>query len=322
MFFVVGCPRSGTTLIRALLDAHPDVAIPTESHFIPRILRRSDLTNAGGDFDASQLAHILSTEPRFRAWGMETSVLESAIRAAQPTHAAAGIEAAFDSYAHSRGKSVFGDKTPNYVLDLELLVSHFPGAKFVIVVRDGRDVALSLLDQSWGPSSLPAAAAYWRRRVLAGYEFVSAADTNQVHVVTYEDLVQRPESGLEALCQFLGLSVDDAMLDFPAHQSSLTRGLKHPESHQRLGMPITVGTRNWQTSMTSGSVACFEALAADALCANGYTLESPVLPRGARMVGRSRAAAWRLRQLAVTTSLVRTLKGRAGPGSTDSMATR
>src|SRR5215212_5409627 len=119
--FVVGCSRSGTTLLRALLDGHPLVAVPPESHFVlapdPRALRRA-----------------LRHEPWFGLWGIEPPELRG-------LDVADAVRAVFAAYGAVHGKPRYADKTPHYVSHLPLLAERFAEARFVHVVRDGRDVA-------------------------------------------------------------------------------------------------------------------------------------------------------------------------------------
>src|SRR4051794_27962840 len=131
--FVVGCSRSGTTLLRALLDAHPLLAVPPESHFAvaPRLRR-------------------LGRDPWFRLWGIEPPDLRG-------LDVADAVRAVFAAYAAAQGKPRYADKTPHYVSHLPLLAERFPEARFVHVVRDGRDVALSLLEVPWGPDDVEGA---------------------------------------------------------------------------------------------------------------------------------------------------------------------
>ena len=191
--FVVGCSRSGTTLLRAMLDAHPALAVPPESHFAlapsVRALRRA-----------------LRRDPWFALWGIEAPDLHG-------LGCADAVRAVFAAYAAARGKPRYADKTPHYVSHLPELAARFPEAQFVHVVRDGRDVALSLLEVPWGPDTLEDAARHWRRRVLEGRD--AGLPPDRYRELRYEALVADPERELRALAPWLGLEYAAAMLAYP-----------------------------------------------------------------------------------------------------------
>jgi hypothetical protein len=242
--FVVGCSRSGTTLLRAMLNSHPELAVPPESHFA---LARS----------ARSLRRALRREPWFALW-------EIAAPDVRRLDCADAVRALFAAYAATRRKPRYADKTPHYVSHLPRLAARFPEARFVHVVRDGRDVALSLLEVPWGPDTIEEAALLWRRRVLEGR--AAGLPTARYRELRYDALVADPERQLRALAAWLELDYDAAMLAYPDH--SLT--VPHPEHHRRLGLAPTPGLRDWRREMAPEDAARFEAVAGDALAELGY----------------------------------------------------
>ena len=214
--FVVGCSRSGTTLLRAMLDAHPALAVPPESHFAlapnVRALRRA-----------------LRRDPWFALWGIEAPDLHG-------LGCADAVRAVFAAYAAARGKPRYADKTPHYVSHLPELAARFPEAQFVHVVRDGRDVALSLLEVPWGPDTLEDAARHWRRRVLEGRD--AGLPPDRYRELRYEALVADPERELRALAPWLGLDYAGAMLAYPDRPLTVP----YAEHHRRLALAPTPGS--------------------------------------------------------------------------------
>jgi hypothetical protein len=241
--FVVGCSRSGTTLLRALLDAHPLLAVPPESHFVlapdPRVLRRA-----------------LRRGPWF-GLGIEPPDLRG-------LDVADAVRAVFAAYGAAHGKPRYADKTPHYVSHLPLLAERFAEARFVHVVRDGRDVALSLLEVLWGPHDLEGAALQWRRRVLEGR--AAGLGPGRYRELRYEALVADPEHELRALAAWLELPYDPAMLDAARRPAAVP----YPEHHGRLALAPTPGLRDWRREMSQADAARFEAVAGDALAGLGY----------------------------------------------------
>src|SRR3954453_9696667 len=193
--FVVGCSRSGTTLLRAFLDAHPLLAVPSESHFALAP-------------DSRTVRRALRRDPWFGLWGIETPGLRG-------LDAADAVRALFAAYAAAQGKPRYADKTPHYVSHLPALAARFAEARFVHVVRDGRDVAQSLLEVPWGPDTVQEAAAVWRRRVLEGRAAAPDLGAGRYREVRYEARVADPEAELRGLAAWLELPYDAAMLAYP-----------------------------------------------------------------------------------------------------------
>src|SRR4051812_40353968 len=182
-FFIVGVPRSGTTLLRQMLRGHPRLATPRESHFVPPAL-----SAASGD----AALDVILTSRQFAEWGIDADAVRRRARLTDRTPAAA-VRAAFETYAESQGKPRWGDKTPGYVRRMPQLAAAFPGAKFVHIIRDGRQVAASLSETWWGPHDILFAADHWRRIIGEARAAVGALPPSQYLEVRYADLVADPE---------------------------------------------------------------------------------------------------------------------------------
>src|SRR5437773_4905516 len=114
--FVVGCGRSGSTLLRLMLDANPEIAIPGESHFIPQLFAR--FGNAG---DADAITSALLATPHFAHWKIAEDDVWERVRAIERPSFADVVEAAYLTNADVHGKTRWGDKTPIYVRSIPLL---------------------------------------------------------------------------------------------------------------------------------------------------------------------------------------------------------
>ena len=184
----------------------------------------------------------------------------------------------YAAYAARRGKSRTGDKTPSYVMHLDLLGGLFPEARFVHVIRDGRDSTLSYLDASFGPTTVAEGALYWRRFVARGRQTGRALGPARYLEIRYERLVAEPEAELRAVCSFLDLPFDDAMLRYPERAAELVGKV-----HHNLARAPTAGMRDWKREMAPADVAVFEALAGDLLGELGYERAYRRVPAGARL---------------------------------------
>lgn len=287
--FIVARGRSGTTLLRAILDAHPDLAIPGESHFAVSFgTRRREFERADG-FAVEAFLWDLLRHWGFRRWELPEEDVRAAFAERPPSTVAEGVRLAFAIYARSRGKLRYGDKTPGFVLHVSLLAELFPEARFVHLIRDGRDVALSYLDTDFGVATLTDAAIYWDRFVRAGRTAGNALQPGRYLEVRYEDLVADVDSTMRRVCDHIDLPFDPQMLRYFERPSGLD-GLSHAEHHQNVSLPPTSGLRDWRTQMNSADVALFEALAGDLLTDLGYerATERPGV-RATALAARARA---------------------------------
>jgi hypothetical protein len=280
---VLGVSRSGTTLLRIVLDRSPGIAIPDESFFVPLLARRH-----GRTIDADSFLEDVARIPTIRAWGLRVDDVRPRVRSGMATGDA--IAAIFDAYAERQDKPRWGDKTPMYMRHLPLLERLFPEAQYVHLVRDGRDAALSFLEmpegtftRTWAHPTTPAQfACLWRKEVSAARALGQRAGSGRYHEVRYEELVSDPDGAVSAICRFAGMPFEPEML---AYAGAVDVSDK---PHQlRLRRPPTPGVRSWREDMSTSDVAAFEAVAGDLLQDLGYEVTS------SRSSGRASAArAW------------------------------
>jgi len=281
MFFIVGSARSGTTLLRMMLNAHPEVAVPPESRFVVDLYRSDDV-------QVDDFLEQLDAHQRWTFWDTPIEDVRAQLAGLTTVPYPEAIEAAYMAYAQNRNKKRYGDKTPRYVEDLPLLARLWPGAKFVHLVRDGREVALSFADVPFGPSTVAKAAALWKERVVRGMEQGRPLGPHRYTELRYERLLANPQAEVEALCSFLDLDFNPAMLDYSerARSEVLDRARLYNPNVTR---SITK-TRSWDEQMLPSQVEVFEAIAGDTLKELGYerAFPSPSLrARVASLVGRA-----------------------------------
>jgi hypothetical protein len=282
--FIVGCGRSGSTLLRAMLEAHPDLVVPPEAPFVVDLARR----RGPGPPDPEELLGQLGQNERFALWGLDPEQLKRQV--GTPSSLADAFRAVYRCAAEAAGAARYADKTPGNVLHLPMLADLFPEAVFVHLVRDGRDVAPSFVELGWS-RSIEDAALHWRLRVLRGRESGAALAPGRYLELRYEDLVAEPEAALRRLVAAFDLRFDPAMLDHRATAGSVVAGTPHPGYHTRLQEPLTPGLRDWRRDLAPGDLVAVEVLAGDALDAFGYERSGAPVPAGSR----ARLAAARLR---------------------------
>jgi Sulfotransferase family len=277
--FTVGCPRSGTTLLQRMLDAHPLLAVSNDPHFIPF----APGVDVGTDPPlTSELVDWVVGYRTFHRFGIDEETGRDAARGAETF--SEFVTALFDALATSRGKPLAGEKTPRYVLHIPLLHSLFPQAHIVHLIRDGRDVALSTLDWArpdkgpgrlglWNEDPLAVCALSWRRHVLAGRGEGQAL--GQLYTeIRYESLVKDPDSALEELTARIGLPYAAEMLAFHRGRTRKDPGLSSKDAW----LPPTPGLRDWRVTLSRPELELFDALAGDLLAALGYERGAHAIP--------------------------------------------
>lgn len=287
--FVVACGRSGTTMLRVMFEQHPDIAIPPESYFPVSFFRRRDRYAADdGGIDLTVLADALLRHDRFLAWRVDEGLVRERLTGTAPDYPEA-IRRVYALYAESHGKPRYGDKTPPFLMHMWMLAEQFPEARFVHLVRDGRDVVLSLRDQPFAPSSFTGAAEYWAGRVRRARQAGERLGARRYREVRYEDLVADPEIELRGLCRFLELDYSPAMLSYED-----TSNIPLTAKMRASGVirPPGGSTRDWQTQMTARQLAVVEAVAGDQLEAFGYERAVPK-PKVRARATASTVKAWR-----------------------------
>lgn len=269
--FVVGHPRSGTTLLRFLLSSHPRIHIPEETGFIPFLVGER-WVNAS--LSRAQVGSVLERIGKLnRLWyGMVDDV--SAFYDSLPEPKLARVlDALYRQKAAAFGAARWGDKTPVYIRYIPTLVRLFPTAQFVHMIRDGRDAALSALAK-WPERRRYMDPYYllknWERNVETGQQAGRMLGPSRYLEMRYETLVREPQAVLEEVCTFLGESFHPDMLD---HTSLARRVGPGPQGHVEVQQPIsTASIGRWRTQMAPFDQRMADRLVGRTLSELGYEL--------------------------------------------------
>lgn len=255
-FFIVGSARSGTTFLRLSLNAHPEVAVPPESRFI------TELHHGSEEVVVDDFLRRLAAHKRFAAWELSIDAVRAELHGLERTRYATAIDATYRAYTRRQGKSRWGDKTPRYVERIPEIAGLFPEARFIHLIRDGRDVALSYADVDFGPKNVARAAKLWGDRVRAGLRDGRPLGPRYLEV-HYTDLTEDNEGSLLDICRFLEIDFDPVMLDPEATGKAALGRAKRFNPHVREGAKRHV--RSWASDMPASQQEMFEAVAGDVL---------------------------------------------------------
>jgi hypothetical protein len=281
--FIVGCPRSGTTLLQRVVNAHPHVAVVNQSRWVPVYWKKRAGLTAEGLVTPELVPQLLTYRKLFRKLGIGREDLERLLGDGGPVPYARYVTGVFDLYGRAQGKALVGDKTPIYVRSIDTLHGLWPEAKFVHLIRDGRDVCLSHLNwkkkaaklasnfRTWTEDAVTTAALRWKWNVGLGRQAGRPLGPGLYYELRYEALVARPEEECAKLCAFLGVPYDAAMLRFHEGRTKTKPGLDAKKAWR----PITPGLRDWRAQMSAEDVERFEAAAGDLLDELGYPRAAP-----------------------------------------------
>ena len=285
--FVVGMNRSGTTLLRMMLDAHPDLTIPPETHFVPDMIKAAKA-------DGSTPESVLEAMKAHREWGdfeISDEVMLGKFRALPKLRPGPAVRSFYDIYAERQGKPRYGEKTPTYVQKMKLIQRALPEARFCHVIRDGRDVALSVLDRTVRDLTAGDVANRWQKKVRKAQE--DSPQLEHYMEIRYEDLILDTEPVLRSVCEFFELQWHDELLtyhersadrlqemaralpgDGKAKELSVERRLK---THEMTTKPPSADrVQRWRQQMTEEQRLEFEEVAGDLLTELGYPVGESV----------------------------------------------
>ena len=292
--FIVGVGRSGTTMLRLMLDAHPDLAIPPETHFVPDLI---DAIAAGAT--PEQAAETMTA---VRQWGdLHTDPADVVARWERLDRFEPGpaLRAFYAIYAERRGKPRYGEKTPAYVRNMIKIEGAMPEARFIHVIRDGRDVALSRWKRTLGdkdPAPASQVAETWRGGSAAPDGTAARSPTTsscatRTSSPTPSRTCGRSPSfsscpGTPAMLTYYEHAAErmaEMARDLPATDGKPTRpGEERMQAHAMTQQPPDPGAMyRWKEKMSPADVAAFDAAAGELLADLGYEVGTGSAATGA-----------------------------------------
>jgi hypothetical protein len=273
MFVVYGMPRSGTTLVAQVLNAHAELLVPDETDFMVPAAHAFRLV-ADEDAGRELLADLIASTDRFDAtlgqWLTREQVREAVSRVSYRFDDM--VASLYDALAEAAGVTSAGDKSPNDLPQSEVLgqAGFFTERiRAVHLVRDPRDVMVSMARLGWLNGIDVSYARLWRNANLSLHQRL-ADHPDRYLLIRYEDVVADPSAGFEAVTDFLGVPFDPAMVSeearfsqFPEHKGMA----QHASTFRPIGGDSVGG---YAELFDRSTLAEVDALAGDALATFGY----------------------------------------------------
>jgi DNA-binding transcriptional ArsR family regulator len=272
-----------------MLDAHPELTIPPETHFLPKLFKLCEQLSAERTTSPEirrRAFELITGHPRWQDFGLDPEALRSHLDTHEPINAASAARAFYEAYAELQGKPRWGDKTPSYTWKMPRIQKQLPEAHFIHLIRDGRDVALSLTEVTWGTPSVTEAARKWVDELKRARRRARNLAPGTYLELRYEDLVGDPEPGLRKAAALVDLPWDNAMLDYhrqaDERMQEVVRDLRpgwkglitaeeRVRQHELVSKPPSserVG--RWRKEMAPADREAFEAVAGPMLAELGY----------------------------------------------------
>lgn len=264
--FIVGAQRSGTTLLRMLLNAHSQIAIPEEARFLMPMLAQPHLDHGFHGADYSRLIAFMRASEEFHLWNYDSGSFFAGLESRSGIGLAEFMDALYMSFAQSEGKPYWGDKSL-FFRRIGILAQAFPQSSFIHIVRDGRDVFDSWRKMDESKNCAPAAALDWRLKLNLIERAFDRMTPERSLTIRFEDLLLDPEREARAVCAFLGVDYEAGMLAF--HEKSRRYVGDH---HSKLIFkPIDADNKaKWHANLAHREKVAFDLVAGRQLDRYGY----------------------------------------------------
>jgi hypothetical protein len=270
--FIVSAGRSGTTLLRSMLVAGGQIAIPPETWVIPVAVRRFLSLRHLGWADMGRLViSLFESTAHFHLWQTNLHpVYQAVLTMPEPERSLARIiDEVFKCYADQQFPEalLWGDQSPGNTLHLPRVYCTFPRARYLHLVRDGRDAIASMAEKGDG---LEMSVRRWKTSVKQAETLRSRLDHQQYLEIRYETLVRESAKTLDKICRFLGIEYQSSMLEFWRMPTTLEHQMY--EHHRNLAKPIfTDSIGRWTERLSLEEQQYVTSHIADWLQSLGYS---------------------------------------------------
>jgi hypothetical protein len=269
-FFIVGSSRSGSTLLRLMLASHSRIVIPSETWYLTALVEQFPCDRLLGENEIAKAIAVMTTHYTWPDMGLDAAEVRRRAADLGSVSLRDLVEIVYRWHMEVAGKSRWGDKTPGYIEIVAPLAALFGEAKFIHLIRDGRDVAKSYERAGWHGPWMLGYTREWSRAMELDRKLAQTQLNERILRVRYEDLVLQPEATLRRICAFIDAGYEPQMLQWhgkledaiPARDRRFHSGL------DRQMNPSDVG--RWKREMMSREIFVAEALIGAQLSRFGY----------------------------------------------------
>lgn len=298
--FIVGPNRSGTTLLRLMLNAHSRIAVPDELVYFRGEIAgamRDEWTQPDLSPDAfRQYVRNFLQRNREALAPLSANDLEEAICASGPFTLRHPYAETLDQWAAAHGKARWGEKTPGNLFYVDVIHDMFPNARFVYMARDPRAGVHSMLKTSFFRGDAVINALNRRKYDRNGLQHLRrSVPEEQWTVLRFEDLVQEPEATLRSLCTFLQEDFEPGMLSYHETSQKYMNQRAVNRFNKAATRPVSAKkAASWRTGLSEIQVAEVEWICRHEMDAFGYERDGHSLPLSRRVKGWLKIAYWHL----------------------------
>ncbi|MFT5684601.1 MAG: hypothetical protein ACI8RZ_005545 [Myxococcota bacterium] len=275
--FIIGTERSGSNLLRLILNAHSRIAIPHPPHIMKYL---AHLEDHYGDLTDDRnmralVADILTLiEAHIFPWdyNLDADTLVSEVTERSTFGAVAAI---YEHVREAEGKARWGNKSTFMVHYTGQVRSVYPDARFILLVRDPRDVAVSARKSVFSPCHPVLSAQLWAEQQVVGLTLLDSLPAEAIHMLRYEDLLSNPDGAVQAVCDFLGEEFEPGMLQFfKGREAKKSAGLS--ESWGNTGKPVLKNNAGkFRKELSAEDILAVEAVCRTPMRAMGYAPTNP-----------------------------------------------
>ncbi len=275
--FILGTERSGTNLLRLILNSHPDIAIPHPPHIMKNFFQLEPLyadLSKDNNFKKLIADVVKMVQLHPYPWGIKID-REKIFQDAKDRSLISIYFAVYEQYLQSAHKKRWGCKSTFMLAHVALIRRYYPLAKLIYMVRDGRDVAVSARKTIFNHYSVYFTAKLWAKEQQIGIYWLNKLNKNEIYLIRYEDILGNPAETIKSLCVFLNEPYQENMLNFfntkEAQKSgSLSAAWKNTSS------PILKDNFNkFKIELKEKEIDLFEAIAGKELDYFAYALSKP-----------------------------------------------
>ncbi|MCF8011394.1 MAG: sulfotransferase [Clostridiales bacterium] len=276
--FVGGVGRSGTTLVQSMLNAHPELCFPPETHFFRFYIASKNNYN----INLKEFIQCINNDQYLARLNINLNeVISPFVKNKKEFSLVEFYKDLMSKYSIQQGKNIWGDKDPKNIEYIPLISKSFPNAHVIHVIRDPRDVYLSRKKANWSKGRCPLlhAFAYYVQMEKGRRDGLKYFGSNY-HEVIYEKMLEQPEEELKVLCNKLNIDYSHTMLVFGESAKKIVSDDEMQWKKESLGPLLKNNTGKWKNELSAWEVGVIEKVCIPAVRDIGYTESKSVSKLG------------------------------------------